>query len=116
MKKSTAIKEIQKRLLTDIILEDETKIEFTDDEFVSILSWIKSFNTHYKEFGKEKEFLIKFPIISKRIRLDFGLYQFPSNIENNRGKHVIYIAENGKRLNGTITPASVKGIINTWAL
>ncbi|HTN21185.1 MAG TPA: hypothetical protein VL125_11950 [Pelobium sp.] len=116
MKKSTAIKEIQKRLPTDIILHDETSIEFTDNEFVSILSWIKSFNTHYKEYGKEKEFLMKFPIISKRIRLDFGLYQFPSNIENNRGKHVIYIAENGKRLNGTIAPTSIKSIVDTWNL
>lgn len=115
MKKSTAIKEIQNRLPTDIILEDETTIEFTDDEFVSILSWIKYFKKHYEVYGKDKNTLVQLPVISKRIRLDFGLYRFPSDIENNRGKHVIYISDNGKRMDGTTnSEISVKEIINTW--
>lgn len=117
MKKSTLLKEIQKRLPEDIIVEDETPYEFTEDEYVSILSWIKYFNGHYSLHGKNQDPTVFFPIISKRIRLDFGLYRFPSDTEINKGKHVIYISPNGKRLDGTInTKLAVKSLVNTWRL
>lgn len=117
MKKETCLKEIRKRLPSDIIFEDETLIEFTDDEFVSILSWIKYFNEHYAEHGKEKDPYVIWPIISKRLRLDFGLYRFPRDTGVNRGKHVIFISQNGKLANGTIRKIiTVKELINTWRL
>ena len=117
MKKETCLKEIQKRLPENIILEDETPFEFTDDEFISILSWIKYFNGHFKEHGKEKLSYVIFPIISKRLRLDFGLYRFPSDTEINRGKHVIYLSQNGKLMDGTIKKnITIKELINTWHL
>jgi hypothetical protein len=117
MQKKTLIKEIQKRLPEDIIVEDETPFEFTEDEYVSILSWIKYFNGHYSLNGKNQDPILFFPIISKRIRLDFGLYRYPSDTIINNGKYVIYISPNGKRLDGTIsTNLSVKSLINTWKL
>ena len=117
MKKETCLKEISKRLPKDIIIEDETPFELTDDEYISILSWIKYFNAHYKEHGKEKHPDVIFPIISKRLRLDFGLYRFPSDTIINRGKHVIYLSQNGKLLNGGVKKnMTIKGLINTWQL
>lgn len=117
MKKITLLKEIQKRLPEDIIVEDETPYEFTEDEYVSILSWIKYFNGHYSLNGKNEHPSVLFPIISKRIRLDFGLYRFPSDTTINKGKYVIYISPNGIRSDGTIDPSlSVKSLINTWRL
>lgn len=117
MRKETILNEIKKRLPEDIILEDETHFEYTDDECISILSWIKYFNGHYKEHGKEKHPDVIFPIISKRLRLDFGLYRFPTISETNSGKHVIYLSPNGKLMDGTIkTNLTVKGLINTWRL
>ena len=95
MKKSTCLKEIQKRLPDDIVIQDETTFEFTDDEYVSILSWIKYFKEHYREYGKGKIPTVPFPMISKRLRLDFGLYIRPSDSETNRGKNVIYLSPNG---------------------
>jgi len=117
MKKVTCLKEINKRLPEGIILKDETNFEFTDDEFISILSWIQFFNGHYKEHGKEKHPSVIFPIISKRLRLDFGLYRFPSDQKMEIGKHVIYISENGKLMNGDVKKnITIKGLINTWQL
>lgn len=117
MQKKTLLKEIQKRLPEDIIVEDETNYEFTEDEYVSILSWIKYFNAHYSVNGKNQDPIVVFPIISKRIRLDFGLYRFPSGSIINKGKHVIYISPNGKRLDGTIsTKVSVRYLVNIWKL
>ena len=83
MKTAKYIIEIQKRLPDDIIIQNETSFEFNEDEFVSILSWIKNFNEHYKIFGKEIQPYVMFPIISKRLRLDFGLYNFPNTLEEN---------------------------------
>lgn len=115
MKKSTQIKEIQKRLPESIYIVDETSFDFTDDEFISILSWIKCFNIHYKNKGKSEAFLVMFPIISKRLRLDFGLYQFP--FENNKsGKHIICLSTNGKLLTGEVEKCSVKKLISIWKL
>ena len=68
------LKEIQKRLPDDIVLEDNTTFEFTEDEFVVILSWIKYFNHHYQEYGKTQFPKVVLPIISKRLILDLGLY------------------------------------------
>ncbi len=117
MKKETCLKEIKKRLPEEIVLQDETPFEFTDDEFISILSWIKYFNGHYNEHGKEKHPDVMFPIVSKRLRLDLELFRFPCDIEQNRGKYVIYLSQNGKLLNGTVKKSfSVKELINTWQL
>lgn len=52
MKKQTILTKIQQRLPDDIIICDETNFDFTDDECISILCWIKYFNYHYAEFGK----------------------------------------------------------------
>ena len=117
MKTAQYIIEIQKRLPDDIIIQNETSFEFNEDEFVSILSWIKNFNEHYKIFGKEKQPYVMFPIISKRLRLDFGLYNFPNTLEENKGCYIIYISENGKLSNGTTKKnITVKELITTWQL
>ncbi len=117
MKKSSYIKEIQKRLPDNILIEDETIFEFTEDEYVSILSWIKFFNEHYKEYGKDKNPSVLFPLISKRLRLDFGLYRFPSDVEKNYGEHVIYLTENrrGSKAKVRASP-TVRELIATWNL
>lgn len=118
MKTSTYIKEIQKRLPDDIIIQNSSSFEFNEDEFLVILSWIKNFNEHYKQFGKSKHPFIKYPIISKRLRLDFGLYNFPSSLaDESNGKFIIYIASNS-RITAVKNnkPITVKEIINTWQL
>lgn len=82
--KKKLIKEIQKRLPEDITIVDETTFDITEDEFVGILSWIKFFNQHYAQFGKNQYPQMMFPIISKRLWLDFGLYRMESDgIKNN---------------------------------
>lgn len=117
MRKSTCIGQIQKRLPSDIILQDQTPFEFTDDEFIVMLSWIKYFNRHYENDGMNEHPTIQFPQVSKRMYLDFSLYRFPSSTETNKGKHVIYITANGKRLDGLITKnLTVKDLINSWGL
>ncbi|WP_055445531.1 hypothetical protein [Lacinutrix himadriensis] len=102
MNKTIILKNIQKRLPENIIIQDETQYEFNDDEYLSILSWIKCFNKHYETYGMSKGVSVQFPIISKRIRLDFGLYRIPCELEYNKGKHIIYISSNGKRMDGSI--------------
>ena len=109
MTKKYQIQEIQKRLPEDIKFFDETKFELTEDEFVGILSWIKYFNAHFKKYGKNEHPKVIFPIISKRLRLDFGLYRFPSDVESQKGDFVIYLSENSPK-------QTVKKIINTWQL
>lgn len=116
MAKSNYLKEFQKRLPDDIEIEDETKFEINEDEYLSILSWLKYFKEHYKIYGKEIQTFIQFPIISKRLRLDFGLYNIPSNLETSKGKYIIYIAENGKLLNGKTKKISTIEMIKTWDL
>ncbi|MDQ2178001.1 hypothetical protein [Marinifilum sp. D714] len=117
MKKETCLIKIQKRLPDDIIVVDETPFEFTDDEFICILSWIKYFNAHYKEYGKEKYPDVMFPIISKRLRLDFGIYRVPNKNEPYRGKYIIYLSQNGKRMDGTVKKnLTIKELVNTWHL
>jgi len=112
--KKTMLKEIQKRLPDDIIIEDETNFELTGDEFVSVLSWIKFFNGHYRVYGKNENPSVVFPIISKRLRLDFGLYRFPSD---SNGQFNIYLSPNGKLLDGSMKKRiSVKELINSWDL
>jgi hypothetical protein len=116
MNKFIQIKEIQKRLPDDIIIVDETDFDYTEDEFINILSWIKYFNHHYISKEKNEHPSIIFPIISKRLRLDLGLYRFPSDIKEQKGKHIIYLSTNGKLLNEKIEKQSVKKIIKTWDL
>lgn len=116
MTKKNQIKEIQKRLPDDLVIVDETSFDFTDDEYVSILCWIKFFNQHYEQFGKEKYPNPMFPIISKRLRLDFGLYGVASDCEPFKGCYIIYLSENGKCLDGKVRKQSVKQLIQTWHL
>lgn len=116
MNKDLYLNEINKRLPEDLIIEDETPFEFTEDEFIGILSWIKYFNLHYKEKGKTDIPEIVFPIISKRLRLDFGLYSTPNDTDVNKGKYIIYITANGRMLNGAIKQQSIQQVINTWNL
>ncbi len=117
MKKLSLIKNIQKRLPDDIIVEDETIFEFTDDEYLSILSWIKCFNKHYEIHGKKKVMPVQFPIISKRLRLDFTFYNIPCDLEQNKGKYIIYISANGRQNDGSIKKnISAKELVNTWNL
>lgn len=117
MLKTKFIKEVQKRLPDDLIVQDETTIEFTDDECISILCWIKFFNTHYEKFGKTDIPDIIFPIISKRLRMDFGLYNIPNPQSTNYGKFIIYILQNGQLFNGTYKKnITLKNAITTWNL
>jgi len=113
MRKETILRSIQKRLPDDIIIVDETEFDFNDDEYISILSWIKYFCGHYKEFGKNKSTVIEFPIISKRLRMDFGLYQFPDEF----GSYVIYLTSIGRLISGEIQKkTTLKEIIFNWSL
>ena len=109
MTKKYQIKEIQKRLPDNIKIVDETKFDITEDEFIGILSWIKYYNAHYKKFEKKEHPDVIFPIISKRLRLDFGLYRFPSDVEHQKGDFVVYLSDNYPK-------QSCKNIINTWHL
>jgi hypothetical protein len=111
MTKQTQIKEIQKRLPDNIKIVDETLFDFTEDEFVSILCWIKYFNQHYEQYGKNEYPKIMFPIISKRLRLDFGLYRVKSDIGPFKGCYNIYLSENGKGFPDKIKMQSVKYLI-----
>jgi hypothetical protein len=101
-------KEFEKRLPKGIEIKNERNIDLTEDEFVSILSWLKYFKSHYEKFGKDEHPDVIFPIISKRIHLDFGLYRFPSELQDEKGKFIIYISAN--------TQKTIKNIINTWHL
>ncbi|MFV8345102.1 hypothetical protein [Flavobacterium sp. ZB4P13] len=57
-----------------------------------------------------------FPLIPKRLRLDFGLYNYPNNLEVNKDGFIIYISENGKLMNGTTKKKYYcKGINNNLA-
>ena len=117
MVKTKFLPEIQKRLPDDLIVQDETKFEFTEDECISILCWIKYLNKHYEKHGKNDIPDVIFPIISKRLRMDFGLYNIPNNLETNFGKFVIYISQNGQLLNGTFKKnLTLKSLITTWNL
>lgn len=114
MKKTTYLKEIQKRLPDDIIIVDETPFEFTQDEVIVILGWIKCFNEHYIHYGKNENMLITHAFVSKRLRLDFGHYRFPCDIDQNRGKYIIYsvnMSSGHGRKN-----ISMKDLIRSWKL
>ncbi len=65
MKKTSIIKELQKRLPDDLVIHDETSFEDTDDEYVSMLCWLKCFNEHYERYGRDEQPTVIFPIISK---------------------------------------------------
>ena len=86
-RKRKMLEEIQNRLPDNIVIEDETDFEYTKTEYAAILSWIEYFNQHYKKYGKDKCPEQVFPAVSKRIKLDFGLYIIPDD----NGEHVIYI-------------------------
>lgn len=116
MIKKNVLKIIKERLPLEISIIDETPFEFSDDEIVGILSWIKYFNIHYEKFKKDQLPDILFPIISIRLRMDLGLYHIKNDKEPMKGHFVIYLTQNGKRLDGKIEKQTVKSIINTWKL
>lgn len=94
MIKSTFLKIVQSKLPEDIIIEDSTNFEFTEDEYIGMLSWIQYFNDHYTEYKKQSKTKIQRPLISKRLQLDFGHYNIPCDLERNKGKYIVYIIEN----------------------
>lgn len=111
MQKTSYLREIQKRLPDDLLIVDSTDFEFSEEEFISILSWIHYFGLHYQKFGKDKYPEIPNPIISRRLALDFGLYRVPSDIAPHVGKHIVYI--NGLRgLDGRGKKESLRGFID----
>ncbi|MBE4948031.1 hypothetical protein [Chryseobacterium culicis] len=116
MTKTYYLKEFQKRLPEDIKLIDETSYDFTEDEIVSIFCWLKYFNYHYETNGKKEYPKITFPIVSKRLRLDFGLYIPKNDMEPYKGQHNIYISENGKLLTGKVEKQSLEKLIKIWKL
>jgi hypothetical protein len=105
--KTKYLKEIQNRLPENLIIKDETSYEF-----IGILAWIKYLNIHYNKRQKNNNPDMLFPLISKRLHLDFGFY----NTKDENGKYIIYISPNGQMLNGRIKEESIKGLINTWGL
>jgi hypothetical protein len=113
MKKAACLKAIQRRMPDDIIVVDETPFEYTEDEYVGILSWIKLFNRHYEIHGKNERPTVLFPMISTRLRLDFGLYWTPSQTEDHKGKHIVYISQNKSASKRKITATQ---LISTWSL
>ena len=115
MTKSNYLKQIQQRLPDGLIIQDETSFEFSEDEFVGILSWLKYFNDHYNQYHKQVIPGVMNPVVSKRLRLDFGLCNVPSDSESNRGKFVVYISEN-KTPGPKVTVPDVNSLINTWHL
>jgi len=108
MIKKTILKEIQQRLPKEIRFFDETNFEFSDDELISVLSWIKYFNIHYKNFELSCLPEIIRPIISKRLLLDFGLYNKPDSI----GEYVIYLVDASKGLRRF----TLRNAIDHWCL
>jgi len=112
MNRDKFIKEINKRLPDGLIIKDETNFDFTESEIVSVFCWIKYFNNHYKKHKYNKLPHIIFPIISKRVRLDFGLYHIPCELQEDFGKHIIYISSNlySKK------ERTLKNFISVWNL
>ncbi|MRJ10700.1 hypothetical protein EDL98_06335 [Ornithobacterium rhinotracheale] len=105
MTKKYQLENIQKRLPDNIKIVDETNFDFTDDEFLGILSWLKYFNAHYTIHQKNELPDVIFPVISKRLRLDFGLYRFKNENNNN---FEIYLSVNKSE--------NIKTMINAWNL
>ena len=94
MKKTTQIKEIQKRLPDDIIIEDLSKIEeFTEDEFLVILGWIDAFNNHYRRYEKnvEETFYPDCVFVSTRLFIDFYFYNKKDNRGETAKEYLIYL-------------------------
>lgn len=102
MRKVSFLKLVEERLPQDIIIRDETQFEFTEDECVVMLSWIQYFNDHYKVYKKEKLPSIINPYISIRLKLDFGLYRIPCDLDADKGKYVIYIIKAKQHINDKI--------------
>lgn len=112
MTKAVQIKNIQKRLPDDIRIQDETGLKLSDDEYVSILSWIKLFIIHYKSFGKSQPMPISSAIVSKRVHIDFGLYMVPCELEHNKGEYIIYLCSNDYE----DSELTLSKFINNWSL
>ena len=115
LKKSTHLKEIQKRLPEDLVLVVETKFSFTDDEYIAILSWIKWFNTHYEKYGKEELPGIISPLVSFRVRIDFGLYNQPCTLPATKGLYIVYLCKVYNQISET-RKMTTNQLISHWAL
>jgi len=111
MSKEKMLKDIQKRLPDDVIIIDGTNFDFTEDEFVSILCWLKYFVKKYKNYNKAERPDVKFPIISKRLMLDLDLGLYDESIVECKGKYGIYINATQKR-----KKIAAKSIINMFQL
>ena len=98
MKTSIMLKKIQEQLPKDIYFVDNTTLKLTIDEYYAVLSWIKCFTKHYKEFGKTKHMPVHTPVVSRRVYIDFALYRFPSEVPEEKSKNCIYINELKKRI------------------
>ncbi|MGL5636913.1 MAG: hypothetical protein ACRDD0_08505 [Bacteroidales bacterium] len=116
MTKKKQLKEMQARLPERIMLFDETSFDFTEDEYISMLCWIKYFNKHYALYGMNRGIDMPFAIISKRMHLDFGLYNIPHKHEALEGDYFIYISESGKCLDGKVRGNTIKKIVSRWSL
>lgn len=91
MTKRTMLKTIRATVPSGILIEDSTDFDFSEDEFVALLSWISYFNVHFSEFGFSQIPKVQFPVVSRRITLDFGLYNIPVEDGLNKGCNVVYI-------------------------
>lgn len=117
MKKINYLRAIQARLPIEILLKDDIHFDFTEDEYVVILSWIKNFNEHYKLNGKNENMLTPIVLISKRLRIDFYFYRFPKENGEDVGKHFIYLGANNRNFEGQGKPTySVKELEKTFQL
>ena len=90
-------KEFKKHLPEGIEFHDDSDLKLTDDEFVSVMAWIKFFKAYYSVFGKAEEMPKKLNRISKRIHLDFGF----CNIPDKDGRLIIYLSRNRAQLKTT---------------
>lgn len=120
MKKQNQLKEIQKRLPDDIIIVDNTSYdEFTEDEFLGLLTWIDCFNNHYKTYGKsiEMQFYPHCAFVSTRFFIDFFFYNKLNKDENLKNsvcynKYAIYI----KPVKGKSKAQIRKAYVIAWNL
>ena len=92
---------------------DVTSFEFTDDEILAILSWLKFLNKHIEEKGREVKMPIQFAIVSSRLRIDFALTHLPSDQPNEEGRNVVYLSAYNKMLNGEVYKRSLSSIIRS---
>lgn len=115
--KSKHLIEVKNRMPDGILVDDETCFEWTDDEYVAILSWIKCFKNHNKILDNTKNTFISVAVISKRLYVDFSFYNLEQLSDDNRKENIIYIRQNGQLINGTfLNNMSADTVIKTHKL